>query len=57
MALPPPVTQAEAMIALLAVYQIASRALQRRLGRATRADWEDVRALIAPILNRHDQGC
>ena len=57
MALPPPVTQAEAMIALLAVYQIARRALQRRLGRATRADWEDVRALIAPILNRHDQGC
>ena len=57
MALPPPVTQAEAMIALLAVYQIASRALQRRLGRTTRADWEDVRALIAPLLNRHDQGC
>ena len=54
MPLPPPVTQAEAMLALLAVYQIIGRLLQRRLGRETKENLEDVRALIAPLLTRNN---
>jgi len=54
MALSPPVTQAEAMIALLAVYQIIGRLLQRRLGRETRESLEGMRALIAPLLTRNN---
>lgn len=54
MALPPPVTQAEAMLALQAAYQIIGRLLQRRLGRETRESLEDVRALIAPLLTRNN---
>jgi hypothetical protein len=42
------------MIALLAVYQILQRLLRRRLGRETRADVEDARALIAPLLTRNN---
>jgi hypothetical protein len=58
MPLPPPqVTQAEAMLALLALYQIVQRVLRRRLGRATRQELEQMRLIIAPLLNRHDQGC
>ncbi len=51
---PPPVTQAEAMLALLAVYQAVLRLLRRRLGRETRQDLEDIRALIAPLITRQN---
>jgi hypothetical protein len=42
------------MLALLAVYQIIGRLLQRRLGRETKENLEDVRALIAPLLTRNN---
>jgi hypothetical protein len=51
---PPPVTQAEAMLALLSVYQSVLRLLRRRLGRETRQDLEDIRALIAPLITRQN---
>jgi len=51
---PPPVTQGEAMLALLAVYQSVRRLLQRRLARQTKAELEDIQALIVPLINRQN---
>ena len=55
MSLPPPsVTQAEAMLALLAVYQAVRRLLRRRLARQTKAELRDIQRLIAPLITRQN---
>ena len=42
------------MLALLAVYQSVRRLLQRRLARQTKAELEDIQALIVPLINRQN---
>jgi hypothetical protein len=54
---PPPVTQAEALAALSVIYDTVQRLLRGRLGRGTRTVLVEMRAQIAALLNRHDQGC
>jgi len=55
MAHPPPVSQAEAMAALLLVYQIIYRLQRRKLGAHTRNKLREIQVLIVPLLDRNNR--